>query len=651
MSNDVCFSNDILEKEEIKGEEYHDGTGLSLESREIAVAQSNLSNASSSESEPSSDFDAKFGISEVIPRMRHLQDIDLQVAKSKLDGKRCVSVEKACQTMDGSNSLHEGKVLCSDLPGTLQTEGENKIESCITRVTACINSTQSVTKGSSKISQKRKKQSSSSCPEESSYKKRDRRRTLTQVLKNSNKEVAVLGCKRSGILSSNGDCHIRVSCSDGVEATSSKDVPDQGASELWPTSELEGLDHQLSIYQSNFLSKRGSDRATMHTDRVPTSCWSYCWDDDGWPPLTSAHMDFSSLLGSSKMDPKNEGGRFLSHYPGVVHTGSATSANTPKYQNTGPFKCIQGNSSVSDDVGNETYNVIHTGGGKVKQSQEPLRELTTWQLKRRRNNRRCSHHVAAYHKQDIGCSQQDKPEDKGCKPPRNVTQNSWKRPLREKKLDLLGSSEQTRCSMKRVSECEMVEWKNISSSTSALQFNSICSREKQGFKWLNVTLGLGIGHGKESGDLVSLFSDFMNKMVLGYPVAVQVLESKAIAWPEDKLGTTVKQQKAARQVLRCAKFKSLNQGSNRATVSKLGSKHKVYKSSRRLCSTFQKTRSLSSLGSVDYPVKKEEPDVHTEAPKAPLVTCIPVHLVFQRIREAIYKEPCTLSKNDKKVTA
>lgn len=62
------------------------------------------------------------------------------------------------------------------------------------------------------------------------------------------------------------------------------------------------------------------------------------------------------------------------------------------------------------------------------------------------------------------------------------------------------------------------------------------------------------------------------------------------------------------------------------------------KFSKKLGSSSQKTRMLSSLAVEDAVRSENTQPVTSKSPRHPLVTCIPVHLVFSRIREVLYKQ-------------
>ncbi|KAI5067548.1 hypothetical protein GOP47_0018076 [Adiantum capillus-veneris] len=228
---------------------------------------------------PSTNFDVDNGVVQVIPRMRDLQDFGLQGTDSKANKTRPKNVFKAHSVEDGIQIVNEGNILRSNLQGASVTEdGNNKMESCITRITSGVCSAPSVSKTSLSIVQKRKKHPTSSSADESSHKKRDRRRPLTQVLKKSSNKVATLGCETSAFPSSTTDCQIRVFCSDGTEATSSQDAFKQAIDESRPSSEQGDFYLQPTDHHSIYGLKQDRSRPLTHSDTALTSFWSNYWD-------------------------------------------------------------------------------------------------------------------------------------------------------------------------------------------------------------------------------------------------------------------------------------------------------------------------------------------------------------------------------------
>lgn len=183
--------------------------------------------------------------------------------------------------------------------------------------------------------------------------------------------------------------------------------------------------------------------------------------------------------------------------------------------------------------------------------------------------------------------------------------------------------------------------------------------------WVDVRVEFqGIYKG-ERVPLVSLMSKVSGRAIVGYPVSVEIAENRY----GDGLQAAARQGNYSRsktQLLgwRAAGGRSaLQRVPHSPTYKALDKKegllitsdgHRVQprlkrclskKSSRKASSPFQKTRMLSSFPTDEHKVKNEhkvrgeiKEAVTSKASKAPLVTCIPVHVVFDRIREVLYKQ-------------
>lgn len=604
------FHKQVAVKNELKGDDPDNGHVTSLDSRRCTFAQASQISIANDRLRVFTDFEMDNAVPEVNPRMRDLQDFGLQVANVKGSKNRYRNMSEARSIEDGIHTRNEGIVSCNSFPGASLTEdGNNKMESCITRLTAGVCSAPSVSKASLSIIQKRKKHPTGSSADESSYKKRDRRKPLTQVLKKSSNRVAIIGCESLGLPSSTADCQLRAYCSDGTEATSSQDAFHQTVDEFRPCSEHGDFDFKPSDHHISYGMKQEGSRPLTHSDTGLTSFWSNYWDNGRWPSLVSAHMDFGLLLGSSYADSIYKGTKSASCFPAVAYTGSATSVNTSNLHKSDSLKCLQENSNLSDPVGTETRNSKSTDC--VLQEHVALHNMSRWQAKKRRNIRKSPHSVGIEHIQGSNiCRKMSINEGQDPHSQHMHTGvSSHMRPFREKRLNGLVN-------------------KNLTLST---------------FQWVNVKVEFREENRNGGFELVSVFSEVMNRAILGYPVAVEVLRSRAglcKGKPESAncMITT--------RVPRCPRPKFRNQSPERDHVRKARSKPRGRKLSRKSGSTLQKTRMLSSFASTDFAVGKENDGlrgshgaVPSEVLKTPLVTCIPVHLVFQRIREVLYKQP------------
>ncbi|KAI5067833.1 hypothetical protein GOP47_0018361 [Adiantum capillus-veneris] len=631
----------VMLQNDLKGSNHGNSHIASIESRRFFSVQApQVSNSVDDPTRvgPSTNFDVDNGVVQVIPRMRDLQDFGLQGTDSKANKTRPKNVFKAHSVEDGIQIVNEGNILRSNLQGASVTEdGNNKMESCITRITSGVCSAPSVSKTSLSIVQKRKKHPTSSSADESSHKKRDRRRPLTQVLKKSSNKVATLGCETSAFPSSTTDCQIRVFCSDGTEATSSQDAFKQAIDESRPSSEQGDFYLQPTDHHSIYGLKQDRSRPLTHSDTALTSFWSNYWDSGRWPSLVSAHMDFGLLLGSSYADSVYKGTKSASCLPPVAYTGSATSVNTS-------------NIHKSDAIRTETCHSKSTDcTEKDVEERVALQGMSTWQAKKRRNVRKFPRRLGLKHIEGGNfCRKDGVNEDQDPNAPQTLrtSESTYMRPMREKRLNLLVSKDDTP-SPRTKSRGKKVASQSICFMNRKSKSSWSCDNQKQGLQWVNVTIEFNEGNERVCDELVSLFSEVMNRAVLGYPVSVQVLGSRTVFsshWRKTK-PNSVRQMITAR-VPRCPRHKSLNQSLERDPVCKVRSKYSGRKPSRKSGATLQKTRMLSSLASTDFAVGKEYGGMHVshravppEVSKAPLVTCIPVHLVFQRIREVLYKQP------------
>ncbi|MCO5569553.1 hypothetical protein L7F22_023268 [Adiantum nelumboides] len=642
------FAKQVTVKNDLKGSKHSICNVESLESRRCTFVQaSQVSNLSDDPTRLrlSTTFDIDNGAMQIIPRMRDLQDFGLQGANPKASKRRSKNVFEALFVEDGSHTVTEGNVSCStSLGASLTEDGNNKMESCITRLTSGVCSAPSVSKASLSVVQKRKKHPTSSSADESSHKKRDRRRPLTQVLKKSTNKFAALGCQTSAFPSSMSDCHIRAYCSDGTEATSSQDAYEQAVDEFGPSSEQRDIYLQPTDHRSIYELKPDCNRSLTNSDTALTSFWSNYWDSGRWPLSVSAHMDFGLLLGSSYMDSVYKGTKSASCLPAVAYTGSATSVNTSNIHKSDSL--LLRSLMFSDAVGTETCHSKSTDcAGKDGQEHIALQCMSKWQAKRRRNVRKSRHSLGLEYFLGGNLHRNDGDQDLDAPHIFRTSGSIYMRPLREKKLNLLVSkndtpSTSTKSGGKKVASQRVP----VTNRNSKSNLNS--DTKRQFFQWINVAIQFNEGRKRECEELVPLFSELLNRAVLGFPISVQVLASSAdISSVWHKGSPAAFRQIFSAGVPRGPRHRSLNQSAEKDPVRKARSKHREQKPPRKSGSTLQKTRMLSSFAASDFAVRKEHDGLHgihgavtSEVSKTPLVTCIPVHLVFQRIREALYKQ-------------
>eukprot|EP00250_Pteridium_aquilinum_P013974 c21698_g1_i1 orf=928-3594(+) len=643
------------------------------------------------------------GITEAIPRMRDLQDIGLQIANSKGSKTKCRSILEAPSIEDGISSLKHRKTVYKNTPEVLFAEdGTNKIESCITRITTGVSSAPSVTKASSFTFQKRKKHPAGSSADESSYKKRDRRRPLTQVLKESSNKVAVSGRESSALPLSTANCQTRMYWSDGTEATSSQEPFQQAANEFRPCSEHRDFDLLQGVHRSSYGFKQEQYRPLVDSDKPFTSFWPNYWDASRWPSLVSAQMDFGLLLGSAYMDSLYEGTKSASRFSGMAYTGSATSVNTTNFDKPDSFKylhqgggpnsisCVGHNACKNKNKGSdcEKKKVQESDSGHAGVCLSNGQSVSKWQAKKKRNARKSPYCVGTeQHEETNFCKSVDiyrdqkpnarhmhvrphtgdqKPNARHMHLRPHTEANTYLRPLRQTNSKLWATNSATpsisiRSGLKdRNVRVQKVRWVSRSPTSSLLSHDT----PRQASCWVDVRVEFRVANRKENVQLVSLFSQVMNRAVLGYPVAVQNLENRLrygassytarygassnTAWSGSKL--EVSGRVNTTRVPRCPMRNALKQRSLKNDAAYNGRPMpKGCKISRKSGSMLQKTRTLSSLATNVCKVRTEPEQRRTEheqrhesypsnVSKVPLVTCVPVHVVFHRIRQVLYKQ-------------
>lgn len=623
--------------------------------------------------ESSTTLEWENGTTEAIPRMRDLQDIGL--ATSKGNNTKCRNVLEALTVEDGIGTLRGRRMVYKTVPeGGFVEDGNNKMESCITRITPGVCSAPSITKVSSVTVQKRKKRPASSSADESSYKKRDRRRPLTQVMKNSSNKVVCSGGGSSALPSSTANCHMRMYWSDGTEATSSQEPFQQAANEFRPCSEPRDFDLLQGVHQSSYGMKPEGCKPLADSDRAISSFWPNYWEGSRWPSLVTTQMDFGLLLGSAFADFAYEGPKPASRFPGMACTGSATSANTPNFEKSDSLKYLhQGGINLSSSVGHNTCSSKNKGinGEKKEMHESDLghvglcspggQSVSKWQVKRRRNARKTSHCLRTEQHEDIDFSKtgdiiQDLERDSEHTHTRIFSgRSTYMRPVSQKKVKLWVSySDSPSRSIRSDWDIRKSRLQQVCCVRRIPKSRSLsCDSQTQGFCWVDVRVEFCEPNRKESGQLMSLYSEVMNRVVLGYPVSVQILETRVkynapstSTWTRSKLEVSGRVNTTG--VPRCPLRNTLNQRRSLKTdaVRNGGRRHRRRKSTRKSGSMLQKTRMLSSLAGDECKVRTELEEryenhgaVPSDVSKGPLVTCIPVHVVFHRIREVLYKQP------------
>lgn len=618
--------------------------------------------------ESSTPLDWENGNSEVIPRMRDLQDIGFTTLKGSKT--KCRNVLEPLMTEDGIGISKGGKLSCKNaLEAMFLEDGNIKMESCITRVTPGVCPVPSNSKLSAVTVQKRKTCPSGSSADESSYKKRYRQRPLVQVMKKSSNKKVSSGGGSSVLPSSTANCHMRMYWSDGTEATSSQEPFQQAANDFRPCPEPREFHSVQGAHQSSCGVKQEACKPLVESDRGIPSFWPNYWDGCRWPSMVSAQMDFGLLLGSTYVDSIYEGTKPGSRLPGMACTGSATSVNKPYSEMSDSLKYLYQPGMNFSNSGQNTCNSMVCEKKEVQDSDlGPLGvcvssglPLSKWQVKGRRKARKSSLCLKTEQEEDIdhyGTGDIVQDLEFHAARHRNAKiytgSSTYMKPLRHMKMNPWASYYDTpwhsiRSGLdNRKSSLQVCHVRRIPKSRSLN-----CYTHRPAFGWVDVRVDFCKPNRRESTQLVALYSEMMNRVVSGYPIPVQDLErrvkyeaSAASTWSRGKQGTFGRI--SSTRVTRCPtrRTSKQKQGSKKAALRIVGRKLRRCKPLRRSGSTLQKTRTLSSLGGDEGRVRTEPKQAlgcHEAAPcdvsKGSLVTCIPVHVVFQRIREVLYKQP------------